>query len=68
MKIYDRDDVNWSDKLTPETKQELFERMPDIRIVNDDGTEMQWKCTNNVWRWKHIAAGGLVLAEGEGAP
>lgn len=50
------------------SKEELFRQMPDIRMGNDDGSEMQWKCLDGVWTWKHIAADGTVLAEGEGAP
>lgn len=50
------------------TKEMLFQLMPDVRVGNSDGSEMQWKCTDNVWRWKHVADDGTVLAEGEGAP
>ena len=46
----------------------MFQAMPDIRVGNSDGTEMQWKCLDGVWRWKHVGEGGVVLAEGEGAP
>ena len=50
------------------SKEELFQVMPDIRVGNNDGSEMQWKCIDNVWRWKHVGADGTVLAEGVGAP
>lgn len=50
------------------SKEEMFQAMPDIRVGNSDGSEMQWKCLNGVWRWKHVAEDGTVLAEGEGAP
>ena len=30
---------------TEPTKEELFQAMPDIRVGNNDGSEMQWKCT-----------------------
>lgn len=50
------------------TKEELFALMPDIRVGNNDGSEMQWKCINGWWFWKHVAADGTVLAEGEGSP
>jgi hypothetical protein len=68
MKRYDRDDIIWSDKITPEQKEVLFHQMPDIWVRNDDGTRTEWKCADGVWRWKHINENGLVLAEGEGAP
>jgi hypothetical protein len=67
-KRYDRDDINWSDKLEPGEKERLFQLMPHIMVKNDDGTRMEWRCINNVWTWKHINDDGLVLAEGEGAP
>jgi hypothetical protein len=49
------------------SKEELFASMPDIRVGTDEG-EMQWKYTDGVWRWKHIAFDGTVIAEGEGGP
>ena len=50
------------------SKEEMFQAMPDVRVGNSDGSEMQWKCIDNVWHWKHVAEDGTVLAEGEGAP
>ena len=53
--------------MSEPTKEELFAKMPHVRVGNSDGTEMQWRCIDGVWTWKHMR-GDEVLAEGEGAP
>lgn len=67
-KWYDNRDIRWSDKLTDEDKEVLFQAMPDIWVSNDDGTRTAWRFREGVWTWKHLSNNGLVLAEGEGGP
>jgi len=49
------------------SKEVLFQSMPDIRVGNDDGTEMQWRWRDGEWTWKHVR-GNEVLQEGFGPP